>query len=64
MILDGFDRLLDGGGKVHAALGEISAITIERFRDRTDVPNEGMSAAIAALVDPDRRLTGPTRRHG
>jgi ubiquinone/menaquinone biosynthesis C-methylase UbiE len=40
---------------------EISAITIERFRNRTDVPREAIDAAVAALGDPDRRLTGPTR---
>jgi SAM-dependent methyltransferase len=40
---------------------EISAITIERFRNRTQVPKDAIDAAVAALRDPDRRLTGPTR---
>ncbi len=40
---------------------EITAITIERFRDRTVVPAEAIDAAIAALRDPERQLTGPTR---
>jgi SAM-dependent methyltransferase len=40
---------------------KISAITIERFRDRTDVPDQAIDAALAALKDPERQLTGPTR---
>jgi ubiquinone/menaquinone biosynthesis C-methylase UbiE len=40
---------------------EISAITIEHFRDRTDVPDEAIDAVVAALRNPDRQLTGPTR---
>ena len=40
---------------------QISAITIERFRDRTDVPDEAIDAAVAALRNPDRQFTGPTR---
>jgi ubiquinone/menaquinone biosynthesis C-methylase UbiE len=40
---------------------EITAVTIERFRDRTDVPDEAIDAALAALRDPERQLTGPTR---
>ncbi len=40
---------------------EITAITIERFRDRTEVPPETIDAALAALRDSERRLTGPTR---
>jgi SAM-dependent methyltransferase len=43
------------------AAAEITAITLERFRDRTDVPDEAIDAAIAALRDPERQLTGPTR---
>lgn len=43
------------------AAAEITAITIERFRDRTVVPAEAIDAAIAALRDPERQLTGPTR---
>ncbi len=41
--------------------GEVSAITIERFRDRTHVPDAAIEAAAAALRDPDRQVTGPTR---
>lgn len=41
--------------------GEITAITIERFRDRTDVPQEAVEAALTALKDRDRQLIGPTR---
>ncbi len=41
--------------------GEISAVTIDRFRDRTEVPDEAIDAAMAALRDPERRLAGPTR---
>ncbi|HEY6399241.1 MAG TPA: methyltransferase domain-containing protein [Solirubrobacteraceae bacterium] len=41
--------------------GEICAITIERFRDRTEVPGEAIDAALAALRDPERLLTGPTK---
>lgn len=40
---------------------EISAITIERFRDRAQAPDAAIDAALAALRDPDRPLTGPTR---
>lgn len=40
---------------------EISAITIERFRGRTGLPDEAIDAALAALRDPGRRFTGPTR---
>lgn len=40
---------------------EVTAITIERFRDRADAPTSAISAAIAALTDDDRRFTGPTR---
>jgi ubiquinone/menaquinone biosynthesis C-methylase UbiE len=40
---------------------EITAITIERFRDRTDVPDEAIDAALVALRDPGRHMTGPTR---
>jgi SAM-dependent methyltransferase len=40
---------------------EITAITIERFRDRTPVPDEMIDTALAALRDPKRQLTGPTR---
>jgi ubiquinone/menaquinone biosynthesis C-methylase UbiE len=40
---------------------EITAITIERFRDRTDAPQEAVEAALRALRDRDRRLIGPTR---
>lgn len=41
--------------------GEISAITIDRFRDRAQAPGEAIDAALAALSDPERQLTGPTR---
>jgi SAM-dependent methyltransferase len=41
--------------------GEISAITLDRFRDRAQAQEEAIEAAIAALTDPDRQLTGPTR---
>jgi SAM-dependent methyltransferase len=40
---------------------EITAITIERFRDRSPVPDEAIDAALKALEDPGRHLTGPTR---
>jgi SAM-dependent methyltransferase len=40
---------------------EISAITIERFRDRAEASDEAVDAALAALSDPERELTGPTR---
>ena len=50
------DTLEDG-----RVAGEISAITIERFRDRAEVPDEAIDAALAALSDPERQLTGPTR---
>jgi ubiquinone/menaquinone biosynthesis C-methylase UbiE len=40
---------------------EITAITIERFRARTEVPDSAIDAALAALRDPERLLTGPTR---
>ncbi len=40
---------------------EISAITIERFRVRTEVTDRAIDAALAALRDPERQLTGPTR---
>jgi SAM-dependent methyltransferase len=41
--------------------GEITAITIDRFRDRAQASDEAIDAALAALSDPERRLTGPTR---
>jgi SAM-dependent methyltransferase len=40
---------------------EITAITIERFRDRAQVPDETVDAAVAALRNPERQFTGPTR---
>jgi ubiquinone/menaquinone biosynthesis C-methylase UbiE len=40
---------------------EITAITIERFRERAGVPDDAIDAALDALSDPHRRLTGPTR---
>ncbi|MFN2464605.1 MAG: class I SAM-dependent methyltransferase [Candidatus Dormibacteria bacterium] len=40
---------------------EISAITIDRFRDRTAVPGASIDAAISALMNPSRRIIGPTR---
>jgi SAM-dependent methyltransferase len=40
---------------------EISAITLERFRHRTLVSDKAIDAALAALRDPERPLTGPTR---
>jgi ubiquinone/menaquinone biosynthesis C-methylase UbiE len=40
---------------------EISAITIERFRNRTDRPDEATDAVLAALRNPARQFTGPTR---
>lgn len=40
---------------------EITAITIKRFRDRTDVPDEAINAALSALRDPARKLTAPDR---
>jgi hypothetical protein len=50
------DTLADG-----RIAGEISAITIERFRNRTQAQDEAIDAALAALRDPERQLTGPTR---
>ena len=43
------------------AAGEITAITLERFRDRSRAPVGALDAAVAALRDPGRHLTGPTR---
>jgi ubiquinone/menaquinone biosynthesis C-methylase UbiE len=40
---------------------EITAITIERFRDRAAASDAAIDAALAALSDDRRRLTGPTR---
>ncbi len=40
---------------------EVTAITIERFRDRADAPSSAIDAALAALRDDERRFTGPTR---
>ena len=40
---------------------QITAITIERFRDRADASDEAINSALAALDDDERRLTGPTR---
>ena len=40
---------------------ETTAITIERFRQRADVPGAAIDAALAGLRDPSRQLTGPTR---
>lgn len=40
---------------------EITAITIDRFRTRTSTPTEHVEKALAALADPHRLLTGPTR---
>jgi ubiquinone/menaquinone biosynthesis C-methylase UbiE len=40
---------------------EIAAITLERFRRRRESPDEVIDAAVAALRDPDRGFTGPTR---
>jgi SAM-dependent methyltransferase len=40
---------------------EIPAITLDRFRTRTSTPAESVDKALAALADPDRSLTGPTR---
>jgi ubiquinone/menaquinone biosynthesis C-methylase UbiE len=40
---------------------EITAITLERFRGRADAPSEAIEAALAALRDPARRFTGPSR---
>jgi SAM-dependent methyltransferase len=51
-----------GRGGQSAAL--ITAITLERFRDRATgagVRNPAVAAAIAALHDPERAFTGPTR---
>jgi 2-polyprenyl-3-methyl-5-hydroxy-6-metoxy-1,4-benzoquinol methylase len=51
-----------GRGGETAAL--ITAITLERFRDRAmgaGVSNWSVNAAIAALHDPERTFTGPTR---
>lgn len=40
----------------------ITAITLERFRNRSpSTPSEALTAAIAALRDPQRTFTGPTR---
>jgi SAM-dependent methyltransferase len=50
------DTLADG-----RIAGEISAITIERFRNRTQAQDEAIDSALAALRDPERQLTGPTR---
>ena len=41
--------------------GEVTAITIERFRPRTDGLDAAIDAALAALRDPDRQFIGPTR---
>jgi SAM-dependent methyltransferase len=49
------------GGQTAAV---ITAITLERFRGRAvdaGTSDEALSAAIAALGDPDRTFTGPTR---
>jgi 2-polyprenyl-3-methyl-5-hydroxy-6-metoxy-1,4-benzoquinol methylase len=40
---------------------EIAAITLERFRRRSETPDEAIDAAVAALRDPGRGFTGPTR---
>ncbi|MFN2465521.1 MAG: class I SAM-dependent methyltransferase [Candidatus Dormibacteria bacterium] len=53
-------RPADSGGDARIA-AEISAITIDRFRDRTKVPGASIDAAISALRDPNRRIIGPTR---
>lgn len=50
------DTLKDG-----RIAGEITAITIDRFRDRAQAPQAAIDAALAALSDPKRQLTGPTR---
>jgi SAM-dependent methyltransferase len=50
----------DGAGAERIA-AEITAITIERFRDRAQVPDEAIDAALAALCDPGRSMIGPTR---
>lgn len=43
------------------AAKEITAITLERFRNRTATPEEAIDAALVALRDDRRRFTGPTR---
>jgi hypothetical protein len=43
------------------AAKEITAITIERFRDRAGASSDAIAAALAALTDEKRRFTGPTR---
>jgi len=44
-----------------ATAAEITAITIDRFRTRTSTPAEHVEKALAALADPRRAFTGPTR---
>ncbi len=44
-----------------AIAAEITAITIDRFRTRTSTPAEHVENALAALADPRRSFTGPTR---
>lgn len=40
---------------------EITALTIERFRDRTEAPQDAVEAVLEALRDRNRQLIGPTR---
>jgi hypothetical protein len=44
-----------------AIAAEITAITIDRFRARTATPASHVEKALAALADPRRSFTGPTR---
>jgi SAM-dependent methyltransferase len=51
-----------GTGRAGCTAALITAITLERFRDRSANPaSEALAAAIAALRDPERTFTGPTR---
>ena len=40
---------------------EVTAITLDRFRARSQVATDALDAAISALRDPTRPFTGPTR---
>lgn len=40
---------------------EITAITIDRFRDRAQASHETIDAPLRALSDPERQLIGLTR---
>jgi hypothetical protein len=44
-----------------AAAAEITAITIERFRERASAPPAAIDAALRALRERANDLTGPTR---